>query len=126
MVDSFPEHSRAGAVVQRLASPIIGASEVILMTNESATAHQLSAAMFNLLTLYAGDSTATARAFRMPVSQREGPRGWIEREERVAERVVRRLRRKQAEYLPGYGFVRMVRLAVARDALQGRLRRAGR
>ncbi len=59
---------------------------------------------------------------RRPRQAAEGPTAWIETEERRAEAMVRRLRRANARYVPGFGFVPAVRLTVPARALQGRLR----
>lgn len=42
-------------------------------------------------------------------------------QERRAEAMVRRLRRTNARYVPGFGFVPAVRLTVPAGAMQGRL-----
>jgi len=56
------------------------------------------------------------------VQAAKGPATWIETEERRAEAVVRRLRRANPQYVPGFGFVSAVRLTVPARAMQGRLK----
>lgn len=120
LVDSLPV-SGTGAIIQRRAQ--IAPHDVILLTPRSATARQLSAAVFTLLTVHAITGNEPAENAFVSVNSREGPYAWIETEERRAEGIVRQLRRKTPAYVPGYGFVRSVRLTVPAQAFSQRLRK---
>lgn len=106
-------------IVRRPSSPV---KDYILLTRRSATARQLSAAVFTLLTVHATAGIAPNRDAVVRVPATEGPAAWIETEERRAEAMVRRLYRAKARYVPGFGFVPAVRLTVPAQAMQGRLK----
>jgi len=120
LVDSLPVLD-ARAVIVRKSS--LAVKDYILLTRGTATARQLSAAVFTLLTVHTTAGTVPNRDAIVRVHGAEGPAAWIETEERRAELLVRRLRRSNAHYVPGFGFVPAVRLTVPAGALQGQLRR---
>lgn len=120
LVDSLPVPDARAVILRQSSSPV---KDYILLTRRTATARQLSAAVFTLLTVHATAGTVPNRDAVVRVHAAEGPAAWIETEERRAEVLVRRLRRNNAQYVPGFGFVPAVRLTVPAGALQGRLRR---
>jgi hypothetical protein len=118
LVDSLPVPD-ARAVIVRQSSP--PRRDYILLTRNTATARQLSAAVFTLVTVHATAGTVPDRDALIRVQAAEGPTMWIETEERRAESIVRRLQRTNARHVPGFGFVPAVRLTVPAQAMQGRL-----
>ncbi len=120
LVDSLPVPDARAVIVRQSSSPV---KDYILLTRRTATARQLSAAVFTLLTVHATAGTVPDRDGVVRVHAAEGPAAWIETEERRAEVLVRRLRRTHAQYVHGFGFVPAVRLTVPAQALHGRLRR---
>jgi hypothetical protein len=118
IVDALPD-SKAGAFILRQAGNT--PADFILMTRESATARQLSAAVFTLLAVREVDGLIASRNATIRVPNREGPAAWIETEERRAEGVVRRLRNLPEHDVPGLGRARALRLALPVNALQGKL-----
>jgi glycine/D-amino acid oxidase-like deaminating enzyme len=119
LVDSLPVSNARAVIVRRSSQPV---KDYILLTRRTATARQLSAAVFTLLALHATAGTVPDRNAVVRVQAADGPAAWIETEERRAEVMVRRLRRANAQYVPGFGFVPAVRLTVPARALQDRLR----
>jgi hypothetical protein len=118
MVDKLPVPG-ARAVIERR---VRGApNDVILLTPETATARQLSAAVLTLLAARATAGERPSQAATVRVNMTEGPQAWIETEERRAEGIVRRLRRSNPRYVPGYGFVRATMVSLPAGALNGRL-----
>lgn len=119
LVDSLPVLNARAAIVRQSSPPV---KDYILLTRRTATARQLSAAVFTLLTVHATAGTVPNRDAVVRVQAAEGPAAWIDTEERRAEAMVRRLRRANARYVPGFGFVPAVRLTVPARAMQGRLK----
>ena len=78
---------------------------MILLTPATATARQLSAAVFTLLVVRAKQGETPSRDNLARVVMTEGPKAWIDTEDRHAERVVRRLRRANPQYVAGFGLV---------------------
>jgi hypothetical protein len=119
LVDSLPVPDARAVIVRQSSGPV---NDYILLTRRTATARQLSAAVFTLLTVHATGGTVPNRSAVVRVRAAEGPAAWIETEERRAEAMVRRLHRASPRYVPGFGFVPAVRLTVPARAMQGRLR----
>jgi hypothetical protein len=92
-------------------------NDVILLTPETATARQLSAAVFTLMIIRGRAGETPDRDATLRVSMTEGPKAWIETEERRAEAVVRRLRASNPRYVPGYGMVRATTLRLPAGGL---------
>lgn len=119
LLDALPV-SGAGAVIQRRVSG--SPTDIILLTAETATARQLSAAVLTLITLHGVDGSTPSRDALVKVNSRQGPTAWIETEERRAEAMVRRLRRLRPTHVQGYGQVRTLVFTVPAKAMDGRLR----
>ncbi|MHB1072316.1 MAG: hypothetical protein ACYC3Q_05765 [Gemmatimonadaceae bacterium] len=100
--------------------------DVIVLTPASATARQLSAAVFTLLATHEAVGEVPDRPGRINVPMKEGPKAWIETEERRAEGLARKLRSARPRYVPGYGIVRSVRITVPAGALAGHLHAGSR
>lgn len=109
-----------GAVIQRRVNG--SPHDIILLTAETATARQLSAAVLTLLTLQSVDGITPSTDALVKVNSRQGPTAWIETEERRAEAIVRRLRRRPPTPVQGYGLVRTLVITVPSHAMDGRLR----
>lgn len=116
LVDSLPVRGARAVIERRPSGPV---KDFILLTPTTATARQLSAAVFTLLNIHAVAGTVPSRNAIVRVQAAEGPDAWIETEERRAEAVVRRLRRAKAQYVPGFGVVPAVRLTVPVHTVQG-------
>jgi hypothetical protein len=123
VIDSLPQKA-SGALIVRRAS--MSPSDIILLTPQSSTARQLSAAVFTLVTAQAVLGSKPEKNAFLKVDSRTGPSAWIETEERRAENILRKLRRKAPAYVAGYGFVRSVVITVPDQVMRGRLYSAPR
>jgi hypothetical protein len=102
LVDTLPDPV-ARAMIMRRAHDF--PMDMILLTPATATARQLSAAVFTLLVVRAKQGETPSRDNLVRVVMTEGPEAWIDTEERRAEAVVRRLRRANPQYVAGFGLV---------------------
>jgi hypothetical protein len=119
LLDTLPVRG-AGAIIQRRVSG--SPKDIILLTAETATARQLSAAVLTLVTLYSIDGSEPSHDALVKVNSRQGPIAWIDTEERRAEAIVRRLRRLRPTPVQGYGQVRTLVFTVPVNAMEGKLR----
>jgi hypothetical protein len=117
LVGALPDGYSGAVVLRRPTAP----SNVILMTLETATARQLSAAVLTLATLVELQGAHPSEHAAVKVIARQGPAAWIETEERRAESLVRRLKRSQVQYLPGLGIVQHVEFTMSTVFLRSRL-----
>jgi hypothetical protein len=100
--------------------------DVILLARPAVTGRQLAAAVFTLLVAreIGGDTASVSGALR--VSNTSAPAAWRDTEQRIAERVVRRLLRAAARDVPGVGVVPAKDIRLRSGALRGKLTRSAR
>ena len=119
LLDTLPVRGSKALIAHREnGSP----KDAILLTRESATARQLSAAVFTLLVLHEASPDTPVPDGVVNVKLRQGPTPWIETEERRAEAIVRRLHGSTPQNVPGYGIVHSAKISVSSRAIAAKLR----
>lgn len=109
LVDELPDTSVGAVIVRRANAP---ARDIILMTRNSASARQLSAALAALLVTWEAQGRTPTQDGMVRVSARRGPAAWFNSEERRAEAVVRRLRQVSPRQVEMLGRVQAVEMRV--------------
>ena len=120
LVDELPAPGVGAVIVRNATQPPRG--DIILMTPNSASARQLSAALATLLITWEADGRSPHRDATIKVVNRRGPAAWFDTEERRAESVVRRLRRAPARRVGPLGQVPAVSVQVKPIPLTRRAR----
>lgn len=110
LVEVLPDTTVGAVIVRRATGSSKG--DLILMTRNSASARQLSAAMATLQMTWELDGQIPTRDATVRVTARRGPAAWHDTEERRAESVVRRLRREKPAYVQSLGVVQSVEMRV--------------
>jgi hypothetical protein len=109
LVSQLPAPDSVPVVILRRAST--APRDVILLRRDAATAGQLASAVLHLMVLRdrMGDTARVDAAFRLPTAYR-APMPWRQTEEVQATRTLGRLRRSEAQDVPGVGRVAAVQV----------------
>ena len=122
LVSRLPDPN-AGAVILRRVNQ--SPNDIILMTPTSASAPQLSAAVFTLMTVREAMGNTPTENSTIRVPMREGPVMWKRTVEVSADRIVRRLRGVAPSSVPSVGMAPAVDVYLPEHALRGKLKKKG-